>query len=128
MTVEWEGQQHFIYNYDGSVKSWYSQDGFCVTPIVKWPDRGRQFVTYHAYGPEGVDSSAELESLDYYDAHPTEDETGTQTDTYELVQGTGHNPQCNSMLQNIYCENLDSGLFRIHFSVRQEYNTTYAEG
>ena len=32
------------------------------------------------------------------------------------------------MLQNIYCENLDSGLFRIHFSVRQEYNTTYAEG
>lgn len=32
------------------------------------------------------------------------------------------------MLQNIYLENLESGLFRIHFSVRQEYNTTYAEG
>lgn len=128
MVVTWEGDTGFIYNYDGSVKSWFSQDGYCVTPIVTWPKGKSDYVAYRAYGPEGVEEGKEIETLDYYDAIATEDEEATQTDKYQLKTGVGHNPQCNSMLQNIYLENLESGLFRIHFSVRQEYNTTYAEG
>lgn len=128
MVVEWEGDTGFIYNYDGSVKSWFSQDGFSVTPIVKWPKGKSDYVSYRIYGPEGVGKGYEIDTLDYYDAVATDDQTGTQTDTYQLKTGVGHNPECNSMLQNIYIENLEGGLFRVHFSVRQEYNTTYAEG
>lgn len=128
MIVEWEGDTGFIYNYDGSVKSWFSQDGFSVTPIVKWPKGKSDYVSYRIYGPEGVGKGFEIDTLDYYDAIATDDQVGTQTDSYQLKAGVGHNPECNSMLQNIYIENLEGGLFRVHFSVRQEYNTTYAEG
>lgn len=82
MVVTWEGDTGFIYNYDGSVKSWFSQDGYCVTPIVTWPKGKRDYIAYRAYGPEGVEEGKEIETLDYYDAIATKDEEATQTDKY----------------------------------------------
>lgn len=113
LKVSWEGTDHFTYNYDGNCKSWFSEEGFAITPVIHFLDNTFDQVTLKLYGPGGIDQGEEIHTLDYYDSQG-------------LGVGEGYSPP-NSMLRNIYIENLENNQFRVHFGVRQTYSETLAE-
>lgn len=112
LKIDWEGQQEFLYNYDGSAKSWYSKDGFYVEPALTMLKNTCGEFKPHFYGPEGIESE-EIHRLDFYDSK-------------DLVAGEGYTPPINTMLRNIYVEDTANGLARIHFGVRETYDESLA--
>lgn len=110
--IKWEGQTSFLYNYDNTAKSWLDADSFCVTPVLTNIGDTYTRAVAHFYGPEGVEGP-EIHKIDYFDGKG-------------LDAGEGYNPNCNTMLRNIYVENLENNLVRIHFGVRNTYDESLA--
>lgn len=115
LQVSWEGQRHFVYNYDGTVKSWYSTQGFTITPIVKWLNGAGEAVRYVFYSVEGVEERYRIHEIDFYDGQG-------------LEAGEGYSPKVDTMIQSFYVENMENNLARIHFQVRNTYDETLASG
>ncbi len=112
ISVAWEGQRHFIYNYDGTAKKWYTQEGFSIRPIVKLLHNTGARLRYIFYGPEGIDDANIIKRIQ----------------DYNESSATGHSPEIASMLQNIYAETMDNNLYGFHFGVKQRYTETDANG
>lgn len=108
--VAWIGDREFVYNYDGTAKKWYSNEGFSMRPQIKFLNDTFSNAEIHFYGPEGVSPRNEIQHLGEYkkNAATPEDE--------------GYSPFVPSMLRNIYVETGGNGIYGFHFSVKQVWN------